>query len=640
MKPSWHFRLRRPDERMRDSANDAFFTAESLENLSEALVRESIQNSLDAAQRDNAGIREVRVRIGLIPHATGEAKEMLRALFSEAKEHFDAGIETGSRNSAFSGDPGYLLFEDFGTTGLNGDVAAWRLDDSAGNGFWSFFRAEGRSSKSGENLGRWGIGKQVFPTASAIHAMLGLTVRTDEPTRVLMGSAVIRSRVVGGEDYDPDGWFGLKEEMNQPVLPVSDSAFIDRYVRAFDLKRGAEKGLSLVVPWVDERVKADDLRRGIVRNFFWPILQGELVVDLETPDGTWKLNHETVTQHHALLPPSEAAVVEFAAWAAFVRAEQFVKLPVAVVAQPDWRKTGDVLLPESVLAEVQKRLSADQRVAIEIPVRVRPKNLEAGGEQLSRFHVFFTPCRDQGHRTVFLRDGIVITDVRSPVLAGSRSLVVVDDRPLAGLLGDAEGVNHTQWQKDSPKFHNRYFYGADTIKFVTRSVYEIVQRLHAAEKKGDPTLLLDLFFLPTDEGDNERTRKPKPGKPDDLSEQPVVVAERKQRRFDIRKVEDGFKLVAGDTPPDKFPLRVRIEAGYAVRRGNAIKRWAKDDFQFIRAPLRLEPTPVGVAWQENGNALEVEIRKADFVFGVCGFDRRRDLVVRAVELKSNDETDI
>jgi hypothetical protein len=640
MNPSWHFRLRHPDERMRDSANDAFFTAESLENLSEALVRESIQNSLDAAHRDSAGVREVRVRIGLIPRATGEAKAMLIELFSEAKEHFDAGIETGSRKSAFSSDPGYLLFEDFGTTGLNGDVAAWRLEASAGNGFWSFFRAEGRSSKSGDSLGRWGIGKQVFPTASAIHAMLGLTVRTDEPKRVLMGSAVIRSRVIAGEDYDPDGWFGLKEQPNQPVLPVSDAAFIDRYVRAFDLRRGSEKGLSLVVPWVDERVNADDLRRGIVRNFFWPILQGELKVDLETADGTWQLNQETVTQHRTLLPPGEAAVVEFAAWAAFVHPDQFVKLPSGAAARPDWRMAGDALLSESLLAEVQKRLAADQRVAIEIPVRVRPKNTEAGGEQLSRFHVFFTPCRDQGHRTIFLRDGIVITDVRSPVLTGSRSLVVVDDRPLAGLLGDAEGVNHTQWQKDSPKFHNRYFYGADTIKFVTRSVYEIVQRLHAAEKKGDPKLLLDLFFLPTDEGDHETSRKPKPSEPDNHSDLPIVVVERQPRRFDIRKVDDGFKLVAGDSPLDKFPIRVRIEAGYAVRRGNAIKRWAKDDFQFVRAPLRLEPKPVGISWHENGNTLEVEIQKADFVFGVCGFDRRRDLVVRAVELKTNDETDI
>ena len=639
MNPVWHFNARRPCDRMRDSANDAFFTAESLENLSEALVREAIQNSLDAAERSTAGVREVRVRICLVPRATGDAKTMLQSLFDGAHEHFETGIEPGVRSSALQAVPGYLVFEDFGTTGLNGDVTAWRLDDSTGNAFWSFFRAEGRSSKSGDSLGRWGIGKQVFPTASSVNAMFGVTVRNDEPARVLMGSAVIHSRVVDSNDYDPDGWFGLRERVDEPVLPVTSGVFIDRFVSAFDLKRGKKKGLSILVPWVDERVNTDDLRRGIVRNFFWPILQGELVVELETGDGKWELNHESLVLHRTLLPVGEAAVLEFAAWAAFVAAENTIKLPPEAATRPDWRSTGDHLLSEAIVTEIQNRLSAEQRVAVEIPVRVRPKDPAVGGERLSRFHVFFTPCRDNGHRTIFLRDGIVITDIRAPLLSGSRSLVVIDDRPLAGLLGDAEGVNHTQWQKDSPKFHNRYTYGGDTIKFVTRSVYEIVQRIHAAEKKGDPTLLLDLFFLSTEEGEPEKRKKAINGNNGDQNE-PPGGAVRKPRRFDIRKAEDGFKLVAGQTPPDKFPVKVRIEAGYAVRRGNPIKRWAQDDFQFIRAPLRLEPKPVGVAWQENGNSLELEIRQPDFVFGVSGFDRRRDLVVRAVELKQSDETDV
>jgi hypothetical protein len=97
--------------------------------------------------------------------------------------------------------------------------------------------------------------------------------------------------------------------------------------------------------------------------------------------------------------------------------------------------------------------------------------------------------------------------VRCPQMSGNRSLVVVEDPPLAGLLGDSEGVNHTQWQKDSAKFHNRYVHGGDTIKFVSRSVYEVMQRLHAAETKGDPNLLLDIFYLPKNEAPTERTKK-------------------------------------------------------------------------------------------------------------------------------------
>jgi hypothetical protein len=63
MDQKWHFNQRRACDRMRDSANDAFFTAESLENLSEALIREGIQNSLDAALRAEGHIRQVRVSI-------------------------------------------------------------------------------------------------------------------------------------------------------------------------------------------------------------------------------------------------------------------------------------------------------------------------------------------------------------------------------------------------------------------------------------------------------------------------------------------------------------------------------------------------------------------------------------------------
>jgi hypothetical protein len=106
-------------------------------------------------------------------------------------------------------------------------------------------------------------------------------------------------------------------------------------------------------------------------------------------------------------------------------------------------------------------------------------------------------------------------------------------------------------------------------------------------------------------------------------------------------VEGGFIVKPGSAPVESFPVRVRIETGYAVRRGNAIKRWAPDDFIFTRQPLRQEPKANGViVTREDGNCLELEIRKPDFLFGICGFDKKRDLVVRAIELKGNDEENV
>lgn len=639
MKPQWHFNRRRACDRMRDSANDAFFTAESLENLSEALVREGIQNSLDAARRDEGGVRQITVRIRFVPEAPAEVRQFLAGHFGSAPQNFERGLNRPSLNALFGDDTGYLVFEDFGTKGLTGDTNEWRLDRAEQNAFFSFFRAEGRSAKSGENLGRWGIGKQVFPTASRLHAMFGLTVRADNPTRVLMGSAVVRTHSIGEHDYQPDGWFGCREEDDKPVEPVTDQEFISTFEKVFHLKRGNQTGLSIVVPSVDERVNAADLKRGIVRSFFWPILLGELVIDLEAPGEGLRIDAETLPMHRSLLPAPEAAVIEFANWASTALPAE--RITLAETARPSWKDFAEQLLPESKLTEIRSRLENKQRVEIRVPVRVRPKN-EGREERMSFFTVFVASCRDSGYRPIFLRDGIVITDVRCPQMSGNRSLVVVHDPPLAGLLGDSEGVNHTQWQKDSPKFHNRFVYGPDTIKFVTRSIYEIMQRLHAAETKGDPTLLLDIFFLPSVEGATEPKKRPQNTKkePEIPPTPELAPPPPKPKRFELQPVKGGFSLRPGNAPIETFPLKIRIEAGYAVRRGNAIKRWAPDDFAFNRAPLRLDQNNGVLVSRAERNSIELEIKKPDFQFSVSGFDPRRDLVVRANEIKGDNEADV
>jgi len=639
MNPQWHFNRRRPCDRMRDSANDAFFTAESLENLSEALVREGIQNSLDAARREEGGIRQVTVKIRYVPNAGAEARQSLAGHFASARQNFEQGLVRPNLDALFGDDSGYLVFEDFGTRGLTGEVNECRLEHAEQNAFFSFFRAEGRSPKSGESLGRWGIGKQVFPTASRLHAMYGLTVRAENPARVLMGSAVVRTHSIGDQDYQPDGWFGCREAEDEPVQPVTATQFIDAFEKAYGLSRGSEPGLSILVPAVDERVNVVDLRRGIVRSFFWPVLLGELVVDLEGPGETWRIDAETLPAHRSLLPTSEAAVIEFSSWASTAIPAERVVLPNEAAIRPSWKDFGEQLLPEAKLNEIRSRVDTQQRVEIRVPVRVRPKN-EGRSESMSFFSVFVAPCRDAGHRPIFLRDGIVVSDIRCPQMSGNRSLVVIEDPPLAELLGDSEGVNHTQWQKDSPKFHNRYVYGADTIKFVTRSVYEIMQRLHAAETKGDPTLLLDIFYLPTDEGPTEPTKKPKDKEAGPVVELPPLLPSPSPKRFELEQVKGGFLVKPGKAAIEAFPVRIRIEAGYAVRRGNAIKRWATDDFAFFRAPLRQEQVKEVTVSRADGNTLELEVRKSDFRFEVSGFDSKRDLVVRAIELKGEHETDI
>lgn len=142
MTEGWHFNLRRACDRMRDSANDAFFTAESLENLSEGLVREGIQNSLDAAARDAGSVRQVTVRIAFAAKAGPKVHEFLARHFADVRENFAPGLGLSDVNPLFAPEAGYLVFEDFGTRGLTGYVNEYRLEYAEQNAFFSFFRAE------------------------------------------------------------------------------------------------------------------------------------------------------------------------------------------------------------------------------------------------------------------------------------------------------------------------------------------------------------------------------------------------------------------------------------------------------------------------------------------------------------------
>jgi hypothetical protein len=144
-----------------------------------------------------------------------------------------------------------------------------------------------------------------------------------------------------------------------------------------------------------------------------------------------------------------------------------------------------------------------------------------------------------------------------------------------------------------------------------------------------------------DEGPTEQTKKPKNReKETDVVEPPLPPPPRKPRRFTLDAVKGGFVLKPGDAPLERLPMLLRIEAGYAIRRGNAIKRWAADDFNFIRAPLRQEQANGVIVSRADGNVLELEIRKRDFLFEIAGFDTKRDLVVRAIEPKGENEADV
>jgi hypothetical protein len=100
----------------------------------------------------------------------------------------------------------FIVFEDFGTIGLQGDVEQYYPIEGKRNPFYYFVRAEGRSDKGEHERGRWGVGKFVFPRSSRGNTVMCATVRSDDGRRLLIGQTVLKTHSLDGKHYTPDGF--------------------------------------------------------------------------------------------------------------------------------------------------------------------------------------------------------------------------------------------------------------------------------------------------------------------------------------------------------------------------------------------------------------------------------------------------
>lgn len=187
--PTWHFAKHRPDQAVRNPTGSEFFSDEAVDRPAQALVREAIQNSMDAGIPGEA----VCVRIYISGNRCALPADRAKYWLSDAWGHLRAPKNGLHSLQVSPGACPFIVIEDFGTTGLTGDPNDSRLPgDNSENRFFAFFRAEGVSSKEGDRGGRWGVGKTIFLRSSMINTLLAATVRQNTEQFLLMGRCVLK----------------------------------------------------------------------------------------------------------------------------------------------------------------------------------------------------------------------------------------------------------------------------------------------------------------------------------------------------------------------------------------------------------------------------------------------------------------
>jgi hypothetical protein len=610
----WHFVKYGPDATTRDPIVGEFFSTDATPNPAQALVREGIQNALDASSE-----KQVQVRI-----FCGSLKDSTRINFwlGGAWDHY-ATPKNGLGNLPSQDDEmPFLVFEDFGTTGLQGDIEqAFDLPDIK-NSFYYFFRAEGRSGKSEQDRGRWGVGKHVFPRASRISSFLALTARKDDKTRLLMGRSILKSRWVNGEYYSPDGYLGENEDKDKPTLPIIDEGIISGFCKDFQIKRKNEPGLSIVVPYIESDNTAANVQKAVIEDYFYPILKGDLTVTVETEVGEIEITSETLLDLSSSVDLENfASVVKLADWS--INAEKIAfELISANDKRPVWSNN---LIPVDVLPDIRNKFEAGEYLAIKANLNVRQKD---DIEVQSFFTVYLRQEKNDEGRPLFVREGIIISDVKPKRTRGVLSLVVIEDKPLATLLGDSENPAHTQWQKDSSNFRNKYKFGKSYIEFVTNIVSDIVSSLSAQEEELDSKLILDIFSLPAEEEEAKREIKKKDEKPGSEQNTPDIKVHHNDKKFILEQITGGFSVKSNNAKLS-YPAKVEIDVAYDTRKGNPLQKYDISDFRLDQSPIKVRKPPKGMnIIKIRENVIYAEITKDDFEISATGFDQNRDLYVK------------
>ena len=610
MAPSWHFKKYEAGDTYRNSTADAFFDSDTISNPGNALVREGIQNSLDAHKIHPE--KPAIVRVSLLSGDDAPDRDSVEPYFTDAWPHYRADRSGLHRDDIPDREKkcAALIFEDMDTTGLIGCPTQWREPDEGNpNDFFNFFRAEALTHKTPGERGSRGIGKATFYQASRINTLFGLTIPYNKPKRLLMGRCILRSHRLGQNDHHGDGYFGVSSDDEKGlIIPVEDDDVIAQFVRAFRLERGTETGLSVVVPWLDNEIQESTIVRAVCENYFYTILNGKLEVLVETP------NQKVVLDKSELLPAVRQnsdlsdllPTVELADWITSgnaVRERHTLNVHPASGAY-SWQKS---LFPGELLDTLREQFQNRQRTAIRVLVPVRKRGRGQNAEE-SCFDVYisFADSEEPGNPS-FIREDILIADVRPQRMRGIRAVVVIDKGSLAEFLRLSENPSHTQWQKNRVK--KDYIYAPSLVDFVVNSVRCIYRLAMDEDQTEDKKILADLFPKPGP-GNGGNGKKPK---------QYVRIA----------REGNGFSVTPGRDPLQIGDL-VEIKVAYADNGGlrSAIGRHSTADFNLEQEPHK--PTLVGAeAVEATGNRIVIRVKNLAFKVTAKGFDLNRDIVVDA-----------
>lgn len=467
----------------------------------EVLVREAVQNSLDARLD---GKDPVRIRFSLV-EVTEDRKKGLAALILDSLASDQDGKDIPFRDHLKHGGASLdeilsdhscriLIVEDFGTKGLGGPFDRQPDQENEPTDFFNFVHALGLSSKRGNVRGRHGLGKLVFAASSTVRTYFAVTRRAEDKKLLMAGVALLRYRQLRDgstiRSYEPGAWYGERDGSGFE-LPVDSTEDIKTFSNLVGLERTSEPGLSVVVPWVRDAWHENDILVAVLKNYYFPIHAGRLVVDV----GKTTISDQNVRSLVRSL--AEHPFSEELPDGLFDFIEEVLTLPESELVELETLSVADALeekLGEERKRALETRFEQGKLVALRVPVEASRKNgQKVGGALLACLQR--RPDLERGWALV-VRDDLLLPDEAKHFGTRRAYALLQAEGSIAELLGDAENPAHRGWNASSEHVKERWRNAQAVVRLARRllpALYDLLSR----DTVEDKSVLAPFFPVPS-----------------------------------------------------------------------------------------------------------------------------------------------
>ena len=619
-----------PNETRQQSKLDRFFDHQT---KAQALVRETIQNSLDAGKDKNS---PVKISFSFNKITEEKFKKYFEGKDNDLDKHLKScGIKPSS--AVYN----CLVIEDFQTEGLTGaiDNMSYEDDDTPVSGnFIGFWWSEGLSDKRKGSGGSHGVGKITLSTSSNLNTFLAYTVREDDDKELLIGYSQLKYHSFDKRQFKGYGRFGKKKGTRiWPYEKNDDAGVIEEFKNDFNLKRLDETGLSVVIPDIDEEINLDKVVESVLKEFYVPLMRGQLEVKVSDQAQELKIGADNIisTSKKYLGDIKDRKLISYAQeMLALLDSKMFYPIHGTDLGKVRGRRMLPEDFVESDLEKMQQKFTSGDMVGATIPVKVKVKNKETGESETktSRFNIFIKNEEESKLKrsTNYIRDKLLINKEGGGVIKPfTVAFIYINDKDLSEFLKYAEDPGHERWVYKTLYENGDIAAEDDTplrlLKGAVSDFYNLLAGV--AEDQKVENVLPEIFAIP-----EKKTGGKGGGASPDPDPDPKP---RSKSPFVLSKISGGFKVKQSknvvellDSGLIDLPFRIKVRMGYYKTTGGGISKYKPLDFDLSETTQFNIILNNAVTISRVNNELVLEITDKKYSVTVNGFDENRDLEIR------------